>query len=213
MTTPAGTAPYARLSLSTRRLEAFTDGVFAIAATLLVLNLSTSTIGSVSSNDEVWRGLERLWPSVLSFIISFLLLGLLWTTHVRQFEYIRSVDSAMLWLNIVRLLGVVFVPFATTMNSDYSDYLIGQMVLPVTFLFVIAMGTWQWFYATSPSRQLLQADVDPRLVHNSRVGGVVAVITGIAVVALSSVVGSYAFLLFALGPLVNRALKHMKIMR
>lgn len=203
MTNPVASTSAPR-TLSTRRLEAFTDGVFAIAATLLVLNLSVDAIGNVNSNAELWHALLKQGPAVLSFVISFLLLGLLWSLHVRQFEYIVAVDSIMIWLNIIRLLGVVFVPFATSLNSEYSDYLIGQMVLPVTFLFVILFGTCQWFYATKPARQLLQPHTGPVFVSANRIGGIIAVITGIVVVALSVFVGSYAFLLFALGPLVTR---------
>ena len=203
MTTTEASASVPR-TLSTRRLEAFTDGVFAIAATLLVLNLSVDAIGSVNSNAELWHALVEQGPAIQSFVISFLLLGLLWSLHVRQFEYIIAVDSIMIWLNIIRLLGVVFVPFATSLNSGYSDYLIGQMVLPVTFLFVIVFGTWQWYYATTPARHLLQPHTDPAFVSANRIGGIVAVITGIIVVALSAFVGSYAFLLFALGPLGTR---------
>jgi uncharacterized membrane protein len=82
-----------RQPVSTRRLEAFTDGVFAIAAALLVLNLTVSDIGRVSSEQEMLAGLVSLGPSILDFTISFLLLGLLWTIHVRQFDHIERVDG------------------------------------------------------------------------------------------------------------------------
>ena len=210
MTNSLAGASVPRRTLSTRRLEAFTDGVFAIAATLLVLNLSVDAIGSVSSNAALWHALTLQGPAILSFVISFLLLGLLWTVHVRQFEYIAFVDSTMMWLNIVRLLGVVFVPFATSLNSEFTGYLISQMVLPVTFLFVIACGTLQWFYATNPARKLMRPDADPRFISANKVGGISAVVTGIVVVILSAFVGSYAFLLFALGPFIQRLFTRRK---
>lgn len=199
-----------RLPVSTRRLEAFTDGVFAIAATLLVLELTAGKIGEVHSEAGFWRALVGTVPEVLNFALSFLLLGLLWMVHVRQFEYVVAVDTPMLWLNVLRLLGVVFVPFATTLNDEYSDFLGGRMVLPVTFLWIILFGAWQWIYATGSGS--LVRDLPAAAVHNGKVDRLSALATAVVVVALSAAVGSFAFLLFAVEPLVRTVLRRAGIL-
>jgi uncharacterized membrane protein len=201
-----------RLPVSTRRLEAFTDGVFSIAATLLVLELTAGALGEVHSDAEFWRALFAIVPAVLNFAISFLLLGLLWMVHVRQFEHVVAVDTPMLWLNVLRLLGVVFVPFATVLNDEYSGFLGGRMMLPATFLWVILFGTWQWIYATNPRRGLVR-DLPVAALHNSRVAAWSALVTAVLVVALSAIIGSFAFLLFALDPVVRMVLRRMGVLR
>lgn len=201
-----------RQPVSTRRLEAFSDGIFAIAATLLVLELTAAKFGEINTDADFLRGLLATVPTLLNFALSFLLLGLLWMIHVRQFEHVVLVDTTLLWLNVFRLLGVVFVPFATTLNDEYGAYAAGRMILPVTFLWVIAFGTWQWHYATAPHRTLVR-DLSPAAVHNSRVANVSALVTVMLVVALSFLIGSFAFVLFALDPLVRRALRRLGILR
>ncbi|RNE66605.1 TMEM175 family protein [Cryobacterium tepidiphilum] len=208
----AAAADIDRQPVSTRRLEGFTDGVFAIAATLLVLDMSTADFGRIASERDLVDALVAIAPSVLNVAISFLLLGLLWSIHVRQFEHIVRVDGALIWLNTLRLLGVVLVPFVTSLNDDFSDYLAGRMALPVVFLAVVVLSAWQWFYASAPGRGFLD-DMSEVLVHNSRVNAVTAVAIATAVVALSSLIGSFAFLLFALDPVISQLLRHAGIVR
>jgi uncharacterized membrane protein len=195
-----------RTVLSTRRLEAYTDGVFAIAATLLVLNLSVEGIGVVHSNPELATAVVLLAPSILNVVISFLLLSLLWFVHVRQFEVIPRVDSTIVWLNNVRLLGVVLVPFTTSLNDAFSDFLLGRIVLPVNVLLILAVSTWQWFHASSPRRGLVRG-ASAAAVHNARVNSASSLAQAVGVVLLASALGSLAFLVFALDPLIAVVLR------
>src|SRR5688500_16924802 len=112
---------------ATARLEAFTDGVFAIAATLLVLDLTTHPLGDVDTDAQLWAALGAMVPLLATFALSFLLLCLLWMFHVQQFEHIARVDAMMVWLNNGRLLFIVLVPFATSLTTDYSDLLAGRL--------------------------------------------------------------------------------------
>lgn len=201
-----------RTVLSTRRLEAYTDGVFAIAATLLVLNLSVDGIGVVHSNADLAGMVARLAPSGLNVVISFLLLSLLWFVHVRQFEVIPRVDTTIVWLNNLRLLGVVLVPFSTSLNDAFSDFLIGRIVLPVNVLLILAVSTWQWFHASSPRRGLVRG-ASAAAVHNARVNSVSSLAQAVGVVSLATVTGSLAFLVFALDPLIAAVLRRTGALR
>jgi uncharacterized membrane protein len=191
--------PRRRAAVSARRIEAFTDGVFAIAATLLVLDLSVDKLGlgQNASSEAVWLALGSDWQALMSFGISFLLLCLLWAVHVRQFEYIVRVDTAVLTLNSLRLLGVVLVPFTTSLTSDFNDTLPGRILLPANFLYVIAFGTIQWFYATAPGRGLVSGISDED-VRTSRINSLVAMIVAAIVTVASAWIGPYAFILFAI---------------
>jgi len=197
--------------VSTRRLEAFTDGVFAIAATILVLDLTAEGLGAIRSEGDMWAGLASTLPTLLSVAVSFLLLGLLWIIHLRQFEFVDRVDSNLLWLNLLRLLGVVVVPFSTSVNNEYSDFLAGRLVLPVNILVIMVFGTWQWFYATSARRGLV-GTLSARAVHNTRVNSATALVLSVVVVVLATAVGSFAFILFFASPLIEAVQRRMGVL-
>ena len=131
----------------TVRLEAFTDGVFAIAATLLVLDLTQHSLGEVDSDGEMWRALSGMGELFFNFVLSFVLLCLLWMVHVQQFEHIARVDATMLWLNSARLVFVVLVPFATGLLTEYERFYAGRLAMPLTFFLAILFGCLQWWWA------------------------------------------------------------------
>lgn len=195
--------------LSPRRLEAFSDGVFAIAATLLVLDLSVDHLGSIGSNDQLWLALGAISESVLSFVISFLLLCMLWMVHARQFEHVRRVDDTVLWLNSLRLLGVVLIPFTTSLNADFSELLLGRLVLPLNFLWVLLFDWALWRYVTTSPRALL-GELSTEEVRASSRRALGAVIIGLVVVLLAPVIGSLAFLAFAVAPLADAAVSRRR---
>lgn len=183
--------------VSTRRLEALTDGVFAIAATLLVLDLTVKDLGRIENNDQLLTGLLGLHSVFLSFFISFALLSLLWASHVRQFEFISTANHTLMLLNSARLFGVVLIPFTTSINGQYESMTAGRMLLPINFLFVIGMSVLLWFYATNP-RHPLVTKTPEGFIRDQRINGIVSVIVGTIVVALSPFIGSWAFLAYGL---------------
>jgi uncharacterized membrane protein len=95
------------------RLEAFSDGVFAVAITLLALNFV------VEDSDHLLHQLGRLWPSFLAYLVSFFMIGIIWVNHHVLVRAIRVVDRTLLFLNLVLLLFVVLIPFATSTVAKY----------------------------------------------------------------------------------------------
>lgn len=191
------------------RLEAFTDGVFAIAATLLVLDLTTHTFGEVATDAALWSALLGMWPLFATFALSFLLLCLLWMTHVQQFEYIERVDSVIVWLNSFRLLFIVLVPFATSLTTEYSDYLAGRLAMPLTFFGAILFGALQWEWARRHRAELMPDLSDADVARAGR-GALSALLISAGVVVLAPWVGSAAFLLFVLDPVLTRLLSRRR---
>ena len=96
----------------TGRLETFSDGVFAIAATLLVLEFS------VTSSDDLGHALLHLWPSYLAYVTSFLTIGIIWMNHHHTVSLIARIDRTMLFINNLLLLTVAFLPFPTKLVGD-----------------------------------------------------------------------------------------------
>lgn len=189
----------------TLRLEVFTDGVFAIAATLLVLDLTTHQLGQVESDAELWGALGGMAELFFNFALSFVLLCLLWMVHVRQFEYIARVDATLLWLNSGRLLFIVLVPFATGLTTEYEAYLAGRLAMPVTFFFAILLGTLEWGWARR-RRDVLMPDVSETDAVVQGRGSLSALLISAGTVALAPWIGSAAFLLFALDGVVTTLL-------
>jgi uncharacterized membrane protein len=100
------------------RLEAFSDGVFAVAITLLALNLTVAgpgPAGTPSLTDQ----LQAHWPAFLAYLISFFMIGIVWVNHHALVRSITAVDRTLLFLNLVLLLFVVLIPFATATVADY----------------------------------------------------------------------------------------------
>jgi uncharacterized membrane protein len=101
--------------MSTNRLEAFSDGVFAIAITLLVLDIHVPEPGEGSLGHE----LLAQWPSYAAYVISFLTIGIIWINHHAAFSRLRSVDHSILILNLVLLMSVGILPFTTSLMAEY----------------------------------------------------------------------------------------------
>jgi uncharacterized membrane protein len=97
------------------RLEAFSDGVFAVAITLLVIDLAIPEPGHVA----LGRQLARHWPSFAAYGVSFLTIGIIWVNHHALFRNIAAVDRVMLFLNLLLLFFVVTIPFATATVAAY----------------------------------------------------------------------------------------------
>lgn len=190
----------------TTRLEAFTDGVFAIAATLLVLDLTQHSLGTVDSEAEMWSALAGMGELFLNFALSFVLLCLMWMVHVQQFEHVARVDSTTVWLNNGRLLFIVLVPFATNLTTEYSDYLAGRLAMPVTFFLAILFSWLQWAWAVR-QREVLIPDMSGEDAVAYGRGSLSALIIAALVVVLAPWIGSSAFLLFFFDGLLTRALR------
>src|SRR3954452_2909014 len=99
---------------STGRVEAFSDGVLAIAITLLVLEIHIDP----SALAEPWRAIAHEWPSYLAYVTSFLTIGGVWIAHHALFSHLAFVDSALMRLNLLILMVVSFLPFPTSLMAE-----------------------------------------------------------------------------------------------
>jgi hypothetical protein len=102
------------MRFDTVRVEAFSDGVFAIAITLLVLEISIPP----EAFKDLWRGIGDQWPSYLAYVTSFLTIGALWLAHHAIFRRLRFADIAVLRMNLVLLMVVAFLPFPTRLVAE-----------------------------------------------------------------------------------------------
>lgn len=145
------------MASETARIEAFSDGVFAIAVTLLILEVKIPLPGS----HDLGIQLLRQWPQYVAFVLSFAFIGIMWINHHRLFNYIRRADNNLLVLNLLLLLGVTVVPFPTAVLATHLDgpeQRIAAMLYNGTYIFIAICFNFLWRYAVS--RKLLGHDVD-----------------------------------------------------
>jgi len=134
------------MSSETARVEAFSDGVFAIAITLLILDVHVPT----SAPGHLGTALARQWPTYIAFLMSFSFIGIMWVNHHRLFNHIRGCDNRLLFLNLLLLLGVTVVPFPTALLAAHyaqADRTISAAVFNGTYFVIAIFFNVLWHHA------------------------------------------------------------------
>ena len=154
----------------TTRMETFSDGIFAIAATLLVLEFSVGA----NKGTDLGSALLHLWPSYLAYVTSFVTIGIIWMNHHWCVGTMARVDRTLLFLNILLLMTVAFLPFPTKLVADYLQKPGEQaavLAYDATFVVMAVLYNLWWRYA-SRGRRLIADDVpDSRIRAINRAFG------------------------------------------
>lgn len=135
------TSPPQRVSgFAKNRLEALIDGIFAVALTLLVLDIKLPENVSYASNDQLWMRLLSLERHFAIYAISFIVIGMYWIGHHVQFHFVRYTDRRLIMMNLVYLLLISFVPFATDLVGEHENLILPSEIYGVTLLALSAMA-------------------------------------------------------------------------
>lgn len=145
--------------MPTSRLEAFSDGVFAIAATLLILNVQAR--GAPLGNE-----LGRIWPSYVAYAVSFVTIGIIWVNHHSVMGQIAKVDRVFLMLHVFFLMLIAFIPFPTALlaqniRSEGAEAAALSYGITLTLTAVLFNALWRY---AAHGRRLVRPDADARLV-------------------------------------------------
>ncbi len=149
--------------MSMARLETFADGVFAIAATLLVLNIEVPDLGEHSLAHE----LVRLWPAYVGYAVSFATIGIIWVNHHTVLSQLRGADRIFLFINVFFLLCIAFIPFPTRLLATYvrtEDGRAAAVAYGITLTATAVFFNLMWRYAIGRGGRLLRSDADRREV-------------------------------------------------
>jgi uncharacterized membrane protein len=147
--------------VSTARLETFADGVFAIAATLLIIDVSVNAPGA-----ELGHALVHSWPQYAAYAVSFLTIGIIWVNHHVCFTQIGRTDRRFLFLNVGFLMCVAFIPFPTRLVAEHirdDGARPAALAYGLTLTTTAIMFSVLWFYAAT-GRRLIAESADPRVV-------------------------------------------------
>ncbi len=151
----------------TGRIEAFSDGVFAIAITLLVIEIGVPHLAGEGTT--LSQTLAEQWPSYLGYAISFLQIGVIWANHHNRFRFIVRSDHILLFLNILFLMCVAFIPFTTALLAEYlrgsrAEQATAGAVYAGTLAVTAIFFTLLWLYAAGNYR-LVSRNLDPNLLR------------------------------------------------
>ena len=146
------------------RIVNLTDGVFAIAITLLVLDIRVPDVPEGLVATELPGELLTLWPKYLGYVLSFLAISIFWTVHHSIFRNVRDYDRGLIWLNFVFLMFVAFVPFPTSLLSEYGNYQLPVAVYAGTLAIGRLLLTTLYWYVAVQTR-LVYREEEPQMVR------------------------------------------------
>jgi len=164
-----------RREFQLERMILFSDAVFAIAITLLVIEIKIPEEHESVSDKKLLYALGHLIPKFIGFFISFMLIGIYWTVHHRMFGFVTNYTRKLLLLNLVFLFFVALMPFSTGFYSEYAgpDMMRHQLKVPLTFYVlnfccVGFVNYLMWVYITNPKNKVAEPPIDPMTAKASK---------------------------------------------
>ena len=149
------------------RIAALVDGIFAVAMTLLVLDLKLPEGVKISNDAEAWRQLVELKSRFSTYILSFIVLAMLWIGHHSLFHFVRRVNRGLLWLNLLFLLFITLLPFSTNLLSGHSPLRIPVAVYGANLLLLLLSSLLHLRYLAR-HRELSHDHLTPSWIANVR---------------------------------------------
>jgi uncharacterized membrane protein len=188
------------------RVVQFSDGVFTVALTLLVVDLAVPDLAPGLTENDLQRALQAQVPNVLAFLLTFWVVAAYWLTHHRHFRLIHRYDGRLLLLNLVFLMTIVFIPWPTAVLGHYGDYVTAWVVYAVSMAAIGFAATALWWYG-SGDRGLADG-VTPELRRYYTIRALIQptiFILSIPVAAVSLIVAEFCWVaMFMTLGLVNR---------
>jgi TMEM175 potassium channel family protein len=133
---------------SVERLAALSDGIFAVAMTLLVLDLRLPAVDVVRSEHDLWSALLKLGPQLIMYMMSFLTLGIFWVGQQTQLNHLTRSDRSLSWIHILFLFAVTITPYSTKLLAEFPSYRIALLAYWLNILLLGAALYLSWVCAT-----------------------------------------------------------------
>ncbi len=194
---------------SPKRLEALADGVFTVAMTIMVLELTVPVI-TFNSDREIILQLISMWPKFISYVLSFLVLGVYWIIHHKIFDIIKRYTSTLAWLNILFLMIVALIPFTTSLLGKYFLETTTTFIYGIQLLLMFILGYSLYSYATSRI-EILYEEVDKKDVRGVKVMGytyfgilIIALVFSFIIPLISIIIYGLIVLVFILFSAINK---------
>ena len=189
-----------RFVLTTRRIEALADCIFAFAMTLLVLTLTLPD--ATQTKLSLSQLLVGQWPKFFNYALSFVLLAIFWIVHHQQFHMIHRTDRGHIWINIGILMFVALMPFSTDVAGSYGDETLAELVFSANLMILGLLFLLNWWYACRNHRLVdpdLSKETIARGIRRSCITPVVAAIS----MVLSFFIPRWGLTVYMLIPIIQ----------
>lgn len=186
------------IPLKASRIEALSDGVFAIVMTLLVIELAVPVVSEARIAAELGPALLAMWTKFLAFGISFLILGVFWFNHHLYFQFIKRSDSRFAWLNVLFLTPISLMPFSTALIGEYHIHsTLAVMFYGINGFICTVTLNILWWYSTANYR-LIGSEVKPEVIRHIRNRGIFSLILIAIAIIVALINPIYTIILYFL---------------
>ncbi|MBP8822198.1 MAG: DUF1211 domain-containing protein [Flavobacteriales bacterium] len=192
-------APTEKIAVSTHRLEALGDGLYAIVMTLMVLELKIPEWEGEVTNERVWHYLVELAPSIFAFALSFIILGIFWFAHRLVHLFIGNSNRGLMWLSMLFYLSISLIPFSAAMLGRYPGNQLVEVIYGVNMVAACQFIYWLWRYGNSVPG-LLVREVPHELQREIRALFLFAPAIYVVAIGISFIDPTWSFFAYLLTP-------------
>lgn len=186
-----------KFELSSERIQSLTDGVFAFAMTLLVINIDLPHKPDKIDPELLGKYLLSLRPDFFHYGLSFILLSLFWVDHHQQFYYIKKINPKVLWINILNLLFVALFPFSTSLMGDYTSQSIAAAFFISNLLVIEIFLYLNWMNAIS-HKELIVSDINENVIVQKKLSYHFFILISLICLVLAFIIPEWSTLPFVL---------------
>jgi uncharacterized membrane protein len=188
------------------RIVFFSDAVFAIAITLLIIEIKVPHLEREAPDREFWLALLKLVPNFFGYFFSFFVIGAYWIGHHRIYGHIVRWDYGLVWRNILFLMAIGFMPFSTAFFSEiFPPRFVPLVLYAATFSTAGLLELWQWRYAVK--KQLVEDSLSPAIVRHFSWRMMTLPIVGVASILIGFVNPAFSGFAFFMLPIVQKIIK------
>ena len=156
------TTSYNRIAgQNVERLAALSDGIFAVAMTIMVLDLRLPAADAIHGQQELWRSLMMLSPRLLMYLTSFMTLGIFWVGQQTQLNHLARSNRSLAWIHLAFLFAVTLMPFSTMLLAEFSNY---RLALLIYWFNLVLLGATLYFsWVCALAERLVKHDMPPEV--------------------------------------------------
>jgi len=169
--------------LTTRRIEAFSDGVFSIVITLMAFQIKLPAIDPAHAAVDLPRAVLSLWPEFYTYALSFFMVGVYWIGHHNAYHHIQHSNRALLWLNLISLMLVALLPFSTSLFGRFLEQQLAVIIYGLNIIAIGAANYLQWQYALRA--RLVDSEIEDWFVERANFRLLVAPAVALVSIAIS----------------------------
>ncbi len=191
--------------LQLERIVFFSDAVFAIAITLLIIEIKVPHLEHDASDHDFWIALLRETPKIIGFLFSFFVIGAYWVGHHQIYGYIKKWNNGLIWRNVMFLAAIAFIPFSTAFFSEYPSRFVPLFLYALSFSIAGFLETWQWRYAVK--KQLIDETLSAAAIKQHTLHYSILPLVGVTAILIGFITPLLSGFAFWLIPISQRVIK------